>query len=92
VRDVVPERNGDNASFADIKIDDPDVVITVLVDRASSRIALIVRNFSGPFDGRSSSSSTIEKGYAIRALAVLKEIYPNSSASPFIAYQGLMGP
>jgi len=92
VRDVVPENNGIEASYADIKASDPAIVISVAVYRSESRVALTVLNFDGPFYGRSTNSSAIEKDYAARTLAVLKEIYPNSKAFPFIAYQGLMGP
>jgi hypothetical protein len=87
-----PEKKWGQVAIAELRPDDPNVKVTVLVDRADSMISLNVQRYSEGFFVHPVPSSAADKAYAARVLAVMKDLYPNSTITPFIAHEGLLGP
>ena len=86
---VAPESKGWQSSFVDLANAPQGGTLSVVVhvNRSDSEIVLEVHDFS-----RSPDAEKSEHAMAGQVLSILKELYPNSSASAFIAYRGLLGP
>lgn len=69
-----------------------NIDVTVIVDRRTSEVILESRYTERRFFGNSPDEPKIEQDMAQQVLAVLKELYPRSTATPFIRYAGPLGP
>lgn len=89
---VNPESKDWPVSFADIRESDQShgLSVVLFVDRRNSTVSFTA--FYSDYFGRSAGAEKIEKTTADEVLALLKQLFPASSAAPFVAYQGLLGP
>lgn len=95
VDNVDPETKGWPVSFADLRKDSEPVspfhghglMVVISVDRRDSTIVISTRYF-----GKPQEEEKIERSAANEVLAIIKQQFPASHASPFVAYRGIMGP
>ena len=69
-----------------------NIAVTVTVDRRTSEIVLESRYYESRMFGNNPDGPKMEQDMAQKVLLILKELYPNSTATPFIRHAGPLGP
>ena len=69
-----------------------EVDIFMAIMPSDNEITFESRYFAGPFKQDPPDAPAVEQDMSRQILEVLKEKYPHSSATRFIAYEGLFGP
>jgi hypothetical protein len=68
------------------------ITVTLIVDRRTSEVDIESRYTERRFFGNNPDEPKIERDMAQQVLPILKELYPHSTATPFIRYAGPLGP
>jgi hypothetical protein len=69
-----------------------NIAITIIVDRRTSEVDIESRYSEHRFFGNPPDEPKIERDMSQQVLPILKELYPHSTATPYIRYAGPLGP
>ena len=92
--DIAPESKGWPVSIANISgvSGVGTITVTLIVDRRTSEVDIESRYTERRFFGNNPDEPKIERDMAQQVLPILKELYPHSTATPFIRYAEPLGP